>query len=161
LKQLLLIRHAKSRWDDTGLDDLDRPLNNRGKKEASLLGRLIKKKSLSPQLIISSPAKRARKTAKKIAKELKYPKANIVINNIIYPGSVKKLVELIGSIDKNIDHVFIVGHFPCLLELGNYLSGSNIEKLPTAGIILIDFKIKSWKDLTEDTGVIAFVDRAR
>ncbi|MBC7540227.1 MAG: histidine phosphatase family protein [Bacteriovorax sp.] len=161
MKQLLLIRHAKSSWEDTTLDDLDRPLNNRGKKEAALLARLIKTKGLSPQLIISSPAKRARKTAKKIAKELKYPKKKIEINNIVFPGSVSKMVELIDSIDTKLDQVFIVGHSPCLLDLGNYLSGSKIEKLPTSGIILINFRIKSWKEITEDTGVIAFVARAR
>lgn len=161
LKQLLLIRHAKSSWDDIGLEDIDRPLNNRGKKEASILGRLLKKKGLLPQLIISSPAKRARKTAKKISQEVGYPKSDIEINKVIYPGSVSSLVECIRSIDKKIDQVFIVAHYPGLMDLGNYLAGSNIEKLPTCGFILIDFKMKSWKDITKDSGNLVLVDRAR
>jgi phosphohistidine phosphatase len=161
LKQLLLIRHAKSSWDDVSLDDLDRPLNERGKREAALLGRLLKTNGLMPQLIISSPAKRSRKTAIKISLELNYPKQRIETNEVIYTGNVSDIVEFIRSIDNKIDQVFIIGHYPSLMELGNYLTGSNLVKLSTCGFILIDFKTKSWEGISPDKGNIVLANRAR
>lgn len=160
MKQLLLVRHAKSSWDNIDLDDLDRPLNKRGKKEATLLGRLLKKNGLIPQLIISSPAKRAYKTAIKMTHELNLPKKNIEENKIIYSGNTHKIIELISSLDKKTDLVLIVGHYPSIMELGNYLTGSNFLKLKTSGFILINLKIKSWKEIAKDKGNILLIDRA-
>lgn len=160
MKQLLLVRHAKSSWDNIDLDDLDRPLNKRGKKEATLLGRLLKKNGLIPQLIISSPAKRAYKTAIKMTHELNLPKKNIEENKIIYSGNTPKIIELISSLDKKTDLVLIVGHYPSIMELGNYLTGSNFLKLKTSGFILINLKIKSWKEIAKDKGNILLIDRA-
>ena len=161
MKQLLLIRHAKSSWDDLSLDDLDRPLNKRGKREATLLGQYLKRNSINPQMIFSSPAKRAYKTAKRISNELGFQKKMIKIDKIIYSGSKSDLVELIGSIDKKIDHVFIIGHYPSLMELGNYLTASNFDKMLTCGFILIDFKTKFWEDIGHMRGNIVLIDRVR
>jgi len=154
MKQLLLIRHAKSSWEDTSLPDLDRPLNKRGKKEASSLGKLLKEKQIIPQLLVSSPAKRAKKTAIKIARELDYKKRNIQTSDYIYSERIPDIIHFIHSIPKTQNKVFIVGHSPCLLLLANHLVGSQCNHLKTCGFILIEFKIKSWTEVAENTGKI-------
>ena len=152
MKQLLLIRHAKSSWADTTLSDLDRPLKKRGKREASQLGKLLKKKTIFPQLIVSSPAKRTKKTAFKIARELDYKKQDIQISNLIYSDEIPDLLNFIHSIPNSQNRVFIVGHSPSIMELANHLVGKKFNKFKTSGHILIEFKIKSWKDVTKKCG---------
>jgi phosphohistidine phosphatase len=158
LKQLLLIRHAKSSWDDEGFLDLERPLSKRGKKDAKLLGRLLLKSGITPQFVISSPAVRAIKTANKLAKELNYPKDKIKINSILYSGHIPELLNLVRSLDNKIDRVFMIGHNPELLEFGNYLANSNIEKLTTCGFVFINFKTISWNNLTSANGKIMSIN---
>jgi phosphohistidine phosphatase len=152
MKHLLLVRHAKSSWDDPNLEDKIRPLNKRGKKEALILGKSLKKMGLIPQLILSSPAKRALKTANRIAKELNYPKNSIAQDELIYSDNIQHLLKVIHSIEEGTGQVLMVGHKPSLLELGNYLTGTKIEKLPTCGILLVEFKVKSWKQISANKG---------
>jgi phosphohistidine phosphatase len=78
MKTIILVRHAKSSWKDLSLDDFDRPLNKRGKINAPLMGEKLKERQIMPDLILSSPAKRARKTATTIAKKIGYPKKKII-----------------------------------------------------------------------------------
>jgi phosphohistidine phosphatase len=152
MKHLLLVRHAKSNWNDQNLEDKLRPLSKRGKKEALLVGKSLKEMGLIPQLILSSPAKRALKTTKRIAKELSYSKNSIINDELIYSDDIHHLLQVIYSIRKEIDQVLIVGHNPSLLELGNYFTGTKIEKLSTCGILMIEFKVKSWKQISKSNG---------
>ena len=154
MKQLLLIRHAKSSWADTTLSDLDRPLNKRGKREASQLGKTLKEKEIFPQLIVSSPAKRTKKTAFKIGRELDYKKQDIQISNLIYDHGIPDLISFIHSIPNSQNRVFIVGHSPSIMELANHLVGKQFNTFKTCGHILIEFKIKSWKDVDKSSGKI-------
>ena len=80
MKTIILVRHAKSSWKDLRLDDFDRPLNKRGKKNAPFMGKILKARRTIPDLILSSPAKRAGKTARAIAKAIDYPKTKIIID---------------------------------------------------------------------------------
>ena len=160
MKHLLLIRHAKSSWKNKILTDVERPLNNRGKKEGKILGRLLKKNKLLPDLIISSHAKRARKTAKKIAKEIKYPKNNLKINEIIYQEDVTKIVNLLQSMDDDLNQIFIVGHNPTLMNLTQYFTNISLKKFATSGFVLISFPIKNWHDLSKNIGNISKKSRA-
>ncbi len=112
MKRLYLIRHAKSSWDDPSLDDFDRPLSKRGKHDAPLMGKLLKQKNIIPDLILSSPAKRAKKTAKKIAKEL--GKANIVYLDELYDASSQDLLADIKKISDTYTTVFLIAHNPRL-----------------------------------------------
>lgn len=148
MKHLILVRHAKSSWSNPSLKDKIRPLSKRGKKEALLVGQSLKEMGLIPQLILSSPAKRAIKTAKRIAKKLNYPKNSISKDELIYSDDIHDLLKVISSIREDIDQVLLVGHNPSLLELGNYFTGTKIEKLSTSGILMIEFKVKSWKQIS-------------
>ena len=87
MKTLFLIRHAKSSWDDTALPDKDRPLNDRGKRDAPKMGKRLAKRDVKPDLILSSPAKRALTTAEIIAKKLDYKLKDIVVDDRLYAGA--------------------------------------------------------------------------
>lgn len=147
MKKLYLIRHAKSDWSNPALDDFDRPLNNRGKKNASLIGRLLHKKDIHPDLIISSPAYRARETTRKIAKKISY-KNEIMYNENIYESSLKTILEIVNFIEDEYDEVFIVGHNPGLNMLAFYLIDFN-DNLPTVGVLEIEFDCESWREVNK------------
>ena len=158
MKTLYLIRHAKSSWKHPGLTDFERPLNSRGKKDAPFMGKVLKKRNIKPDVIISSPAKRAIKTAKLISKEIEFPKSNIVIEKSIYEGSVFQIFNVIRSIDNSNNIVFLIGHNPDFTSLANYLSNYPINNLPTCGIFCVEFNTASWKEVTEGIGVFKFYD---
>jgi len=158
MKRLVLIRHAKSSWKDPELDDFDRPLNKRGRKDGPKMGKLLAKKGETPDLIVSSPAKRALKTALAIAKEVGYPKERIKENKKIYLGSVPQLMNVIHNIDNNFNLVFIFGHNPGFNDLSHHLAEHELENIPTCGVFCIDFEIDSWKRVSEGSGKFVYFE---
>ena len=139
MKKLFLIRHAKSSWEDFGLDDFDRPLNNRGEKDAPFMGKLLKKKKPRPDLIISSPALRTKLTAQIMAKEIGYDE-KIVFDKTIYEAPLSNLKRAIN----NIDDSFCIGHNPGLHELAHDLCDIDVDNIPTCAIVEIEFDVDSW-----------------
>jgi len=158
LKRLYLIRHAKSSWKDSGLMDFDRPLNNRGKKDAPFMGKRLKKYSVKPDSLISSPAKRALKTAKIVASEIDFPKEKIVTDKLIYEGSVNDLFNLIHDLDNSFENVMLFGHNPDFTSLANYLSTYPVSNIPTCGIFCVDFNAKLWSEIKGKKGKFVFFD---
>jgi phosphohistidine phosphatase len=158
MKKLFIVRHAKSSWDFPELDDLDRPLNKRGKKNAPQMGSRLAKRGIKPQLIITSPAKRAAATAREIAKELSFPKSDIIKEPLLYHGTNKNIIQMLQKQNNDINEIMIFGHNPGLTDLANYLSGSHIYNIPTCGIAEIDFEIFSWADIDEKKGVLVYFD---
>jgi phosphohistidine phosphatase len=158
MKKLILIRHAKSSWNFPHLKDFDRPLNSRGKKDAPLMGRRLKKKKEHPDLIISSPAKRAIKTAKIIAKQLDYPKKKIVVKENIYEASTDDLLEVIRNIDDKFTNVYLFGHNPGFNNLSYYLTKKDVDNIPTCGIFAIEFEIESWAYVKKGGGIFVYFD---
>jgi len=157
MKKLYLVRHAKSSWDNPDLDDFDRPLNKRGKRDAPFMGELLKKLNVNPDLIISSPAKRAYTTAKEIARILGYPKRMITKNEDVYLASAGELLSLINSIPEEVSSVMIFGHNPGFTQICNLLSNANILNIPTSGFVEIHFETENWKDITPGSGkLVAF-----
>ncbi|PLY04611.1 MAG: phosphohistidine phosphatase [Arcobacter sp.] len=144
MKKLYLIRHAKSDWSNPSLDDFDRPLNKRGKNNAPFMGNILHKKGICPDLIVSSPAYRARTTATKIAKKVRYHE-EIIFNEYLYEASLKTMLEILNFIDDSYDSVFIIGHNPALNLLAFYLIDFN-DNIPTTGIIEIEFSCNSWRE---------------
>ena len=159
MKNLILIRHAKSSWDDASLTDRERTLNKRGKRDAPAMGRLLKEKGLRPDHILSSPAKRALKTAKLIAEQLDYPKKKIDTKDEIYGQGLDALVELIAGLDDGWDRVFLTGHNPELTELANRLIGAGIDNVPTCGVVSVVFSAQHWRDCAREGGRLAFFER--
>jgi phosphohistidine phosphatase len=158
MKRLFIVRHAKSSWDDPSLDDIDRPLNNRGKKNAPEMGIRLLKQGILPDLLISSPAKRAFTTAKSIAEKIGYAKKNIQIDEGLYHGSSNSMISIIQSLDDEINSVMIFGHNPGFTDFANMLCGINIYNIPTAGIVAIDFNTDTWSEVNYNAGELVFFD---
>ncbi len=156
MKRLCLIRHAKSSKDDPSLPDKVRPLNKRGKKEAPLMGKRLKKLAIMPQAIYSSPAKRALGTAKIIAKKLKFPLKKIKLVDSMYYSNIPKLLKVIKKIDDSVDVAFLFGHNPEFTGLANYLTPRAIENVLTCGVLCVDYKLDSWKKVRRKKGRVAF-----
>ena len=154
MKKLYLIRHAKSSWSNPGLPDIERPLNKRGKRDAPFMGKLLNNVGVRPDVIITSQAKRAYRTAKTIAKEIDFPIKNIVKNNLIYEADTREFISVLKSIPDNADIAMLFGHNPGLTIVNNYLTDKYIDNIVTCGIVEIEFNINSWKDISENTGKI-------
>lgn len=152
MKTLLILRHAKSSWDDSGLDDHDRPLNKRGLRTAPLMGELIRAENIVPDLILSSTARRARETAYIVGENCGYDKA-VELNSSLYPTSAPTCLNLLAEVDDANNNVLLVGHNPGLEHLVEHFAG-HYERLPTATLVQFGFEIESWSDLSDQTTAI-------
>ena len=146
MKKLYLIRHAKSSWKDLSLDDYQRPLNKRGKRDAPFMGELLKKKGISPDLILASPALRAKITAETIAEKLNASE-KLMFNEDIYEASSSTLKSIITQVDDNCSTLFLVGHNPGLNMLAEYFVEFD-RNIPTSGILEIEFECARWRDVS-------------
>lgn len=155
---LYLIRHAKSSWDTPGLKDNERPLNKRGKIDAPKMGKILKNRGEFPDLIISSPAKRAYSTAKRIAKELKYNIDNILKDEKLYMADTEDFLSVIRNTKKNVYKLMILSHNYGITYFANYISGSDINNIPTCGIVRIDFEIDSWEQINTNKGKLVYFE---
>ncbi len=135
-KVLYLLRHAKSSWKDLSIADFDRPLNKRGKRDAPFMAAKMKEKGIIPDSIISSPARRAKKTARIFSEVLESP---LYLESDLYDSAIDKMLWIIGKAFETQDEVMIVGHNPELTFLNNILSDTEIFNIPTAGIVAIGF----------------------
>ena len=146
MKTLMLVRHAKSSWDNTALPDRDRPLADRGKRDVARMSKRLAERDLKPDLIMSSPAARALATAEVIAMRLGCKRKNIAVNDRLYVGDADDLLEVIQELGDKLEHVMLVGHNPELTELARHLS-SEITDLPTCAIAEFTFEAKSWSEI--------------
>lgn len=146
MKTLMLLRHAKSSWKDSDVEDHDRPLNKRGKKTAPQMGRLLSTQGLVPDLILSSTAVRARETAKAAAKAASY-KGPIELLESLYLATAGKLMSEAQSLTPDaVGRLLLVGHNPGMEDLIEILSGKR-EPFPTAALAVFEVGIARWKDL--------------
>ena len=152
MKKLYIVRHAKSSWSDASLSDFDRPLNKRGEKDAPLIGDVLKKANVLPDLIISSPANRALTTAKIISKKIGYPKKDIVKDEDIYHAGPLDLIAIINKVSNDVKSLMIFGHNPSFTFLINTLSNFNLPNLSTCGCIDMDLMVDDWQAVAEGTG---------
>lgn len=158
MKTLILVRHAKSSWDNPNIPDHERPLNKRGERDAPFMGDILKEKNLTVDMIVSSTASRAHTTAMEIAKRLDYPVDNIETDEIIYHAGAKNILKLIQTFNDDWETVIMFGHNPDLNYLASYLSGEPFEKFPTCGITAIDFDIHSWIEIDDKNGRLRFFE---
>jgi len=146
MKTLFLVRHAKSSKDDPALADRDRPLADRGRKEAPAMGKRLAKRKVKPDLLLSSPALRALTTAQLIADELGCARKNIVVDDRLYASSAQGLLAVIRALDDKLDRVMLFGHNPEFTELAHRLS-SGIVDMPTCAVAEFRFDTKKWSDI--------------
>jgi phosphohistidine phosphatase len=149
MKTLLVLRHAKSSWNDPALDDHQRPLNKRGRRDAPRMGALVREYGLMPDVVISSDALRARLTAEAMAEAAHYG-GEILLDQHLYLASPDDMISLLRRVRQNAKTVMIVGHNPGLEELVEQLTGE-LQGLPTAALAQIVLPIERWRDLTLST----------
>ncbi|MBW8050762.1 MAG: histidine phosphatase family protein [Cytophagales bacterium] len=157
-KTLYIARHAKSSWTDPDLSDFERPLKKRGEKDAPMMGKILASKGVKPELIISSPAKRAITTAHILAKEIKYPIDKIVTNEEIYMASVSDLRDIIEQLNDSLKSVMLVGHNPGFTSLANYLTKHYFDNVPTTGVVAIGFDVSGWNKIKKNSGKVIFFE---
>ena len=158
MKQLFIIRHAKSDWGDFSLKDFDRPLNPRGHRNAPEMVERFVAKSLKPDVIVSSPALRALTTAKYFAAGWKLEAEQLSTNSSIYEADTKTLLSVINGFNDDFNSIALFGHNPGLTNLLNYLTDGHIANMPTCSAALIEFPFDEWKLISNDTGNLALFD---
>ncbi|MCA1558081.1 MAG: histidine phosphatase family protein [Acidobacteria bacterium] len=150
MKTLLLLRHAKSSWKDAELRDFERPLNKRGLKAAPLVGKFISKRKIAPDLIISSPAVRAKMTAALLIQSGEL-RTQLRYDERIYEADLETLLKVVSQIDEAADTVLMVGHNPGFQELLKALTNEEHE-FPTAALAQISLKTDKWSAVGQKSG---------
>jgi len=146
MKTLLLIRHAKSDWNNPALSDFDRPLNERGKKDAPRMAEKLKERKIRIDAFISSPAKRARKTASHFARVYNTDKEEIQLKTELYLAGEDVFYEVVENINDKYECVALFSHNPGITDFANTLTLTRIDNIPTSGIFAVSVDAKKWKD---------------
>jgi len=159
MKTLYLLRHAKSSWDDPSLKDFDRPLNKRGQKAAPKIARLIRKRKLQPELVVSSPAVRASQTTE-LVREAAGMTAPVRFEAEIYEATPHRLLKLIQGIDDQMNSAMLVGHNPGFEELVAALTGES-KRMPTAALACIELDVQRWSEVAPGSGKLSWLVRPK
>ncbi len=157
-KRLTLLRHAKSSWRDPELADFDRPLNKRGRHAAPLMAKRLAKRGFRPDLLLASPALRARRTVEAVAEELAVDADRLRFDGDLYLAELPQILALLQQLTEDHHNVLLVGHNPGLTDLINYLLGWQLENLPTCGVCSVELQIPRWQSLTRGCGRPLFYD---
>jgi phosphohistidine phosphatase len=157
MKTLLLLRHAKAENAAGGSSDINRALDERGKEEAQAIGTFIRKQNLSVDVVLCSPAVRARETAELVLGAAEVT-ANVRYDQRIYEASPRQLLEVISEVEKDKSAVFLVGHNPGMEDLLSALTGEG-EPMATGTLAKINLKLDEWTRVTEDIGDLECIVR--
>lgn len=158
MKTIYLVRHAKSDWNSAHTSDFERTLNERGMKAAPFMATRLRGKKVRPEVVLSSPAKRALTTAEIFCDILGYPKEHIQKRSEIYEGGAGRLLTIIQQIPDDCTTAMIFGHNPTMTAFSNLLSGNSIDSLVTCGVVRIDMDIESWMEANADSGKLVWYD---
>jgi len=154
MKKLLLIRHAKA-TQETGFKDFERPLVDRGLNDAALMAARLKERGDAPQMLISSPALRTLATANVFSEHLDLPQAQTNAN--IYEASQQALIQIVCGLPNEFDNIGMVGHNPGISQLLYYLTDEPYD-VPTCAVMLINFEVESWEEITYKSGRLVYYD---
>jgi phosphohistidine phosphatase len=154
MKTLLLLRHAKSDWQDANLRDFDRPLAQRGRRDAPKMGRALNEKFIQPDLILCSPAVRATQTMEQF-KEAAALDLPISFEQNIYEATVGELMKIVRRLPEDKNSVLMIGHNPGFEALLRRLTGVS-EHMATAALACIELPVESWADVEDGQGKLAW-----
>ena len=158
MKTLLLLRHAKAENPTAGSSDINRALNERGQKEAQAIGTFIRKQNLTFELVLCSPAVRARETAELVLAAAEVT-ANVRYDQRIYEASPRQLLEIISEVEEDKSAVLLVGHNPGMEDLLSALTATG-ESMATGTLAKIDFNFDEWSRLTEGRGRLEWINKS-
>ncbi len=160
MKHILLLRHAKSSWDDSSLDDFDRPLAKRGRKDAPRMGSFVKKAGYTPEHIFSSTAKRARQTTALFCEQAGIDDEATEWTDDFYYGSSFDYLEAIQQCPEGAESVMLVGHNPKMEEAASLLCSDNKSytvRMPTAALVCLEHPAVKWNQVREGTARIKWM----
>lgn len=146
MKTLFLGRHAKSSWDDSGLSDFERPLNDRGERDAPEMGRRLAEKHATADVILCSTAVRARTTAAILAKEWGY-EGDLLLEPKLYEASSSQMLDFIQELEDEATSVLVIAHNPTITSLANLLGNLSIGNMPTCGIVVLKIPCNKWSEV--------------
>lgn len=144
MKTIILVRHAKSDWSHEGLSDEERPLNERGKKDAPEMAKRLAKKGLKIDAFVSSPAKRAKKTARYFAEEFGVAKDDVKIENSLYGAGPQQFAQVVASLKEDLNTVALFSHNPGITDYANSLTNVHTDNIPTCGVFAVQADAKTW-----------------
>jgi phosphohistidine phosphatase len=145
MKQLILVRHAKSSWRDASLDDHERPLNARGLRNAPDMGARLARRGFAPQLVVASTARRALDTAELLARALDYPVARIEPMAELYACEPRDWLRCIHALPADADRVLMIGHNPEITAVCNMLAPLRLDNVPTCGMLWLEYEGDDWR----------------
>ncbi len=152
MKTITLLRHAKSSWEYPELSDFDRPLLIKGIRRTDRIGQYLHTQSITPDLILTSGAKRAYETAYIMYEHFAHV-PQIRVDETLYQGNTRQITQLIKTIPNALMHVMLVGHNPILTDLANSLcNGPLIDWMPTSSIVRLEFDITGWDAISKNKG---------
>jgi phosphohistidine phosphatase len=158
MKTLILIRHAKSSWDQPGLSDFDRPLNERGKKDAPVMAKRVKEKGIELNHLVSSPAKRAKKTARYFAEEFSFKKDDIKLVEELYGATQSEFLQVIKDLNDKYNSVALFSHNPGITDFASSLTNVRVDDMPTCAVFALQGETDSWKEFMNAEKNFLFFD---
>jgi phosphohistidine phosphatase len=158
MKTLILVRHAKSSWDSPGQSDSERPLNERGRKDAPEMAKRLKERGIKVDLLVTSPAKRARQTAKLFAEEYGIKKEDILVIEDLYMATQPAFKAAINRLDNRFEIVLLFSHNPGITEFASSLTNVSIDDMPTCAMYALQVGADKWKDFEEAEKQFLFFD---
>lgn len=159
MKSLLLIRHAKSSWASSDLTDFERPLNDRGNKDAPKMAKSLIDRNYKIDLFVSSPAKRAASTALYFAKAYKKSESDILFIPSLYLASAKTIFDVVESFDDRYQSIALVSHNNGITDFANRLSTTQIDDMPTCSLFAVNIHAEKWKDIVSANIEFHFFDK--
>jgi phosphohistidine phosphatase len=158
MKTLLIIRHAKSSWDNINTPDIERPLNDRGRKDAPAMARRVIKAGIHPDRLLSSPARRARHTAELFAREFHVKETDIVIFNELYHAQPVAFQQVIAGLDDGDQSVALFSHNPGITAFVNTLTSVRLDDMPTCSVFAIKCEAPTWSEFFSGDRKFLFFD---
>lgn len=158
MKTLILVRHAKSSWDGIGISDFDRPLNEKGKKDAPEMAKRLKEKGITLDHLVSSPAKRAKKTANYFAEEFHFKKEDIKLVDELYGATQSAFVKAVSEMDDEYKTVALFSHNPGITEFASSLTNVRVDDLPTCAMFALQIDTDEWKNFLKAEKKFLFFD---
>jgi len=157
-RSLFLIRHAKSSWDDPSINDFDRPLNERGKKDAPEIAKRLKDKKIKIDAFVSSPAKRARQTCNRFVKEFDHKKKKILLEEKLYEPTEENFYDVVEHLKDKWSTVAIFSHNPGITSFVNSLTETKVDDMPTCSVFAIKTDAEKWNDFKNAEKKFWFLD---
>mgnify|MGYP000903850171 CR=1 FL=1 len=158
MKTIIFVRHAKSSWNHAGVKDFDRPLNDRGERDAPIMATRFKKLNMRLDLLVSSPAVRAASTARIFAGILGINPTTILFDEQLYLPEPEAFPEVLGRLPDPVQTVMVFSHNPGITSFVNRLSSTRVDDMPTCSMFAVTSDIDSWADFSTDTNRFLFFD---